>query len=144
MPLAPTIGPFKQRISNKDLLVSRGYWSGPRKRVQPNKNICEFRRLRQFQKQFLSRAKSCIIAHIRKNKPRLHILKKSNIDNNNALDQLCIVCVENKLTHVVRKNKTMTLIINKLEKVHTNLWGSHDLFSQFRSSYAAILICKHI
>lgn len=37
----------------------------------------------------------------------------------------------------------MTTITNKLEKVHADLWVSHNLFFQSGNTYTAIFICKH-
>lgn len=42
------------------------------------------------------------------------------INNNDILDKLFIPCIENKLTRVVRRNKSMTPMANKFEEVHTD------------------------
>lgn len=42
------------------------------------------------------------------------------IDGNNALDKLFNPYIGNKLTQVVRRNKTMTLTSNKLKKIYAN------------------------
>lgn len=66
------------------------------------------------------------------------------IENTDTIDKLCTPCIESKLIEVMRRNKSMTITINKLEKVHADLWRPHDLSLQSRSTYIAILICKHI
>lgn len=37
----------------------------------------------------------------------------------------------------------MMAITKKLEEVYANFWGLYDTFSQFKSIYAAILMCKY-
>lgn len=64
--------------------------------------------------------------------------------NDNGISKLCASCVDNKSTQVVRRNKSMTLTIDKLGKVHVDLWGLHNLPSKSGSIYATILICKYI
>lgn len=76
------------------------------------------------------------------NSGSVHQIKLS-IDNNNALDKLCTPCIRSKLTQVVRRNKSMTPKTNKLKEVHADLWGPHDPFSQSKSTYAIIFICKY-
>ncbi len=44
------------------------------------------------------------------------------IDDNDALDKLCIPYVRSKLTQIIRRNKSMTPTINKLEEGHADLW----------------------
>lgn len=68
---------------------------------------------------------------------------KTGFNDGNILDKLCILCVENKSIQVVKKNKNMTPITSKLEEVHLDLWGPHNLPSQSGSSYAAILMCEY-
>lgn len=36
------------------------------------------------------------------------------------LDMLCTCCIESKLTRVVRRNKSMTAMIKKLEEIHAD------------------------
>lgn len=50
-----------------------------------------------------------------------YYIKIDIIDDNNVLDKLYIPYVRNKLTWVVRRNKSITLIINKFEKVYVDL-----------------------
>ena len=79
------------------------------------------------------------------NKPSLVTCQlKADIDDSNALDRLYTLCVRSKSTRIVRKNKSITPITNKLEEVHADLWGLHNLLSQSGSTYAVILMCKHI
>lgn len=59
------------------------------------------------------------------------------------LDKLYEPCIGSKSTRVVRCNKSMIVTTDKLEEVHNNLWGPHNLPLQSRSSYAAILLCEH-
>ena len=68
---------------------------------------------------------------------------KSRIDNNDALDKLYTPFVGSKSTRVVKRNKSMTPITSKLEKVHADLWGPHNPPFQFGSTYAVILMCEH-
>ena len=64
-------------------------------------------------------------------------------DDSNILDKLCTPCVGSKSMRVIRRNKSMTATSKKLEEVHADLWGPHDLPSQSGSQYAAILMCEH-
>lgn len=64
--------------------------------------------------------------------------------NGDEIAKLCAPYVSSKPTQIVKWNKSMTLTTDKLKKVHTDLWGPHNLPSQSRSVYAAILICKYI
>lgn len=41
--------------------------------------------------------------------------------DNNILNKLYILCMENKSTQIIKEDKNMTTITNKLEKVYTNL-----------------------
>lgn len=41
--------------------------------------------------------------------------------NINILDKLCMLCIGSKLTKTIRSYKNMTRVINKLEKMHTDL-----------------------
>ena len=68
---------------------------------------------------------------------------KSNINDNNVLDKFCILYVESKSTQAIRKNKNMTSTINKLKKVHVNLWGLYDFFSQSGSTYTVIFMYEY-
>lgn len=61
---------------------------------------------------------------------------RADIDNNEALDKVCIPCIGSKSTRVVRRNKSMTPTTNKLEEMHADLWGPHDPPSQSGSTYA--------
>lgn len=65
------------------------------------------------------------------------------IKNSDAIDKLCTPCIGSKLTRVVRCNKSMTVITNKLKEIHVDLWGPHDPPSQLKSTYKAILMCEH-
>lgn len=49
-----------------------------------------------------------------------------------------------KLIWIVRRNKSIMTITNKLEKVHADFWGLHDLLLLSKGIYAAILMCEHI
>lgn len=63
--------------------------------------------------------------------------------NNAGISKLCTPCVGSKSIQIVKQDENMTLIIDKLEEVHTDLWGPHNLPSQFKSMYTVILRCKH-
>lgn len=65
------------------------------------------------------------------------------IENVDTIDKLCTPCVGSKSTWVVRRNQSMTTTTNKLEEVHADLWGPHDLPLQSKSTYVAILMCKY-
>ncbi len=43
------------------------------------------------------------------------------INDNNTIDRLYILYMESKSTQVVRRNKNITPIMNKLEEVHADL-----------------------
>lgn len=66
------------------------------------------------------------------------------VENPDAIHKLCILCIGSKLTWAIRYNKSMTATTNKLEEVHTDLWGLYNLSLQSKSTYTAILMCKHI
>ena len=68
---------------------------------------------------------------------------ETNKDNGNILDKLCTACVGSNSTRVVRRDKNITPITNKLEEVHADLWSPHNLPSQSKSFYTAILMCEH-
>lgn len=48
-------------------------------------------------------------------------------DNNNALDKLYTQCIGNRLTRVVKRNKSMNITMSKHESVHAVLRSSYDL-----------------
>lgn len=64
-------------------------------------------------------------------------------DELDIMDKFYTPYIGSKLTQVVRQNKSITATTKKLEEVHINLWGSHNLLSQSSSVYSAILIYKH-
>lgn len=68
---------------------------------------------------------------------------KADTNDSNVLDKLCTLCIRSKLTRIVRRNKSMTPTTNKLEEVHADLWGLHNLSSQSGSTYIAILIYEN-
>lgn len=45
---------------------------------------------------------------------------KVNINNTNALNKLYTLYIGNKLIQVIRKNKNITLVTNKLKEVYTD------------------------
>lgn len=67
----------------------------------------------------------------------------STRQDNDEIDKLYALCIGSKSIQVMRQNKTMTPTTKKLEKVHADLWGPHNLPSQSGSVYAVILICEH-
>lgn len=71
------------------------------------------------------------------------IIVASAYQDDNEMDKLCAPYIESKSTQVMRQNKTITPTTEKLEKVHTDLWGPHNPLSQSGIVYAAIFICKH-
>lgn len=68
---------------------------------------------------------------------------QTRVKNVDTLDKLYQPCIESKVTGVVRHNKSMIVIKDKLEEVHTNLYGLHNLLLQLRSTYIATLMCEH-
>lgn len=71
-------------------------------------------------------------------------LEQTKARDTAILDKLCTSCIGSKSTQIVRNNKSMTAITNKLQKVHIDFEGLHDPPFQSRSTYATILICEHI
>ena len=57
-------------------------------------------------------------------------------------DKICEPCVGSKQTRVVSRQEPMTPAEDKLEKVHVDLWGSHDPLSLSGSTYTLILVCE--
>lgn len=43
------------------------------------------------------------------------------IDILDILDKLCMSCIRNKLSQIIRRNKSMTITITKLEKIFADL-----------------------
>lgn len=72
------------------------------------------------------------------------VVCQTKIKDPDILDKLCTPYIRNKSTRVVKRNKSMTATSNKLEEIHANLWGPHDLPSQSRSTYIAILMCEYM
>ncbi len=66
------------------------------------------------------------------------------IKNANTINKLCTPFIASKSIWVVRRNKSMTTIINKLEEVHADFWDPHNSPSQSKSIYVVILMCKYI
>lgn len=54
------------------------------------------------------------------------IIVASARQNDNEMDKLYTPYIGSKSTQVVRQNKTMTPITEKLEEMHADLWGPHD------------------
>lgn len=48
------------------------------------------------------------------------VAASTQADNLNNLNKLCMPCVGCKSTEIVRQNKSMTVTISKLEKMHAN------------------------
>lgn len=65
-------------------------------------------------------------------------------DNNIGIAKLFIFCVSSKLTQVVRRNKIIIPIINKLKKIRTDLCNSYYLLFHFGGVYTRISPCRHI
>lgn len=61
-----------------------------------------------------------------------------------TLNKLCKPCIRSKSSQVIKHNKDMTVITEKLKKIYVDFWGSHNPPSLSKSTYTAILICKHI
>ena len=57
--------------------------------------------------------------------------------------KLCITCVASKSTRTIKRHKNMTPANDKLEEVHADFWGPHDLPSRSGNVYTTILICEH-
>lgn len=68
---------------------------------------------------------------------------KAGVDEGDTLNKLYTLCIENKSTQVVRRDKSMTPITNKLEEVYADLWSPYNPSSQSGSSYTTILICEY-
>lgn len=54
------------------------------------------------------------------------ILLQIKIRNPYILDKLWAICIESKLTQIVRRKKSMMAITNKLEEIHADFWGLHN------------------
>lgn len=54
------------------------------------------------------------------------VVVSQTIEDPDIFDKLCILCVGSKTIRVVRQNKSMTTTSNKLEEMHTDLWGLHE------------------
>ncbi len=65
-------------------------------------------------------------------------------DTRDIIDKLCISCVESKFILVIKRNKSMMVIIKKFIIIHAKLWATYNLSSQLDNIYSAILIFKHI
>ena len=77
------------------------------------------------------------------NTPLRTTLRASRItDSGSDFDEICEPCVGSKQTRVVRRQKPMTPVEEKLEEVHADLWGPHDPPSLSGSTYASILVCE--
>lgn len=72
------------------------------------------------------------------------LIYQIKIEDRNILDKLCTVCLGNKLTKVVRWNKSMTAISNKLEEIHANFWEPYNPLLESKSIYATIIIFEHM
>lgn len=75
--------------------------------------------------------------------PIIAIFQEKNAKNPDNLDKLCTSCIRSKSAQVVRQNKRITITINKLEKMHTNLWELQNPLSYSGNIYLAIFMCKH-
>lgn len=71
------------------------------------------------------------------------VVYPTKIKDLDILNKLCTLYVGSKSTRVVKRNKSITATSNKLEEVHSDLWGPDDPSSQSGSTYAAILMCEH-
>lgn len=58
----------------------------------------------------------------------------------NDFDSLCPPCIASKQTRVTVRNKAITEVDEKLEKIHVDLWGPHDPVSLSGKKYAGILL----
>ena len=85
--------------------------------------------------------------------PDIKDLTKGDKPTNNLtnIDSICIIkdsdfdslfspCVASKQTRVVIRNKPMTKVDDKLDKVHIDLWGPHYPISIGGKTYVAILL----
>lgn len=59
------------------------------------------------------------------------------------IEGLCDTCIKNKYIKII-EYKVMTLIIQKLEKIHANLWGLHNPPFILKKSYIGLLLDKYI
>ena len=87
--------------------------------------------------------KKSLIQHLLTKVTPTTVVRQIKTEDSDVLDKLCTLCVGSKSTRVVQRNKSMTPTTDKLEEVHTNLWGLYNPPSQSNSTYATILICKH-
>ena len=58
------------------------------------------------------------------------------------VEELCKAYIENKYTRIV-KSKKMTPTTKRLQKVHADLWGPHELASISGKSYIGLLLNKY-
>lgn len=72
------------------------------------------------------------------------IYQIKKINKNNILEKLYILYMKNQFIQVIKQNKSIMLITNKLEKIYIDLWGLYNLLSQFKSIYTIIFIYKYI
>ena len=73
--------------------------------------------------------------------PTTTLLNKmtSTINHDDSIEQLCDPCIENKHTKIVR-HKRMIPTTRKLQKIHADLWGPHNLPSLSRKTYVGLLL----
>lgn len=72
------------------------------------------------------------------------VICQTKIENPDILDKLYTLCIGNKSMRIVRQNKSIIATSNKLEEIDADLWRSHEPPLQSRSTYIAILMCKHM
>ena len=71
------------------------------------------------------------------------ILKASKItDSRSDFDKIYELYIGSKQTRIVYRQKPMISTNKRLEKVHINFWGPHDLAFLSESVYVVILICE--
>lgn len=75
--------------------------------------------------------------------PKTAVIQQTTSDLN-IFDKLCMPYVGSKLSQIVQRDKSMTAITSKLEKMHADLWGLYRSASQSGNSYAGIFMCKQI
>ena len=62
-----------------------------------------------------------------------------NNPDNSEIEKFYDPCIESKYTKIVRYKK-MTPTTKKLQKIHANLWRSHDPFLLSRKSYLSLFL----
>lgn len=52
--------------------------------------------------------------------------------------------MKKEFIQIIKNNKNIMLIINKLDEIYIDLWGLYNLLSQSKNIYTTIFIYKYI